>query len=205
MGASYKITNTVVEFEEGERIAWRHLSGHRWRYEFRGRRRRHRGDRDLRLVHREGEAAAGARRVPEAQPAGMEAHPRAARRAGDHRGSVADGPDRSTQRLSLAAPRGLRAPAQAQPGSAGSSGIGAGHRPGRIDVDDPVAVAIRVVVAKPGLDGHDRGAKVVARALRDAGMEVIYTGLHQTPSRSWPPRCRRTRRRSACRSTPART
>jgi methylmalonyl-CoA mutase C-terminal domain/subunit len=40
---------------------------------------------------------------------------------------------------------------------------------------------VRVVVAKPGLDGHDRGAKVVARALRDAGMEVIYTGLHQTP------------------------
>lgn len=40
---------------------------------------------------------------------------------------------------------------------------------------------IRVVVAKPGLDGHDRGAKVVARALRDAGMEVIYTGLRQTP------------------------
>ena len=40
---------------------------------------------------------------------------------------------------------------------------------------------IRVVVAKPGLDGHDRGTKVVARALRDAGMEVIYTGLHQTP------------------------
>ena len=40
---------------------------------------------------------------------------------------------------------------------------------------------IRVVVAKPGLDGHDRGAKVVAAALRDAGMEVIYTGLHQTP------------------------
>ena len=40
---------------------------------------------------------------------------------------------------------------------------------------------LRVVIAKPGLDGHDRGAKVVARALRDAGMEVIYTGLHQTP------------------------
>jgi methylmalonyl-CoA mutase C-terminal domain/subunit len=40
---------------------------------------------------------------------------------------------------------------------------------------------IRVVVAKPGLDGHDRGAKVVARALRDAGLEVVYTGLHQTP------------------------
>ncbi|MCW2947044.1 MAG: icmB [Actinoallomurus sp.] len=44
-----------------------------------------------------------------------------------------------------------------------------------------MAGPIRVVVAKPGLDGHDRGAKVVARALRDAGMEVIYTGLHQTP------------------------
>ncbi|HYJ74834.1 MAG TPA: cobalamin B12-binding domain-containing protein [Kineosporiaceae bacterium] len=40
---------------------------------------------------------------------------------------------------------------------------------------------LRIVVAKPGLDGHDRGAKVVARALRDAGMEVVYTGLHQTP------------------------
>jgi methylmalonyl-CoA mutase C-terminal domain/subunit len=44
-----------------------------------------------------------------------------------------------------------------------------------------VSGQIRVVVAKPGLDGHDRGAKVIARALRDAGMEVIYTGLHQTP------------------------
>jgi methylmalonyl-CoA mutase, C-terminal domain len=44
-----------------------------------------------------------------------------------------------------------------------------------------VSQRIRVVIAKPGLDGHDRGAKVVARALRDAGMEVIYTGLHQTP------------------------
>jgi methylmalonyl-CoA mutase C-terminal domain/subunit len=42
---------------------------------------------------------------------------------------------------------------------------------------------LRIVVAKPGLDGHDRGAKVVARALRDAGMEVIYTGLHQTPEK----------------------
>jgi methylmalonyl-CoA mutase C-terminal domain/subunit len=40
---------------------------------------------------------------------------------------------------------------------------------------------IRIVIAKPGLDGHDRGAKVIARALRDAGMEVVYTGLHQTP------------------------
>ena len=45
----------------------------------------------------------------------------------------------------------------------------------------PATSPLRVVVAKPGLDGHDRGAKVVARALRDAGMEVIYTGLHQTP------------------------
>lgn len=43
-----------------------------------------------------------------------------------------------------------------------------------------MVVKIRVLVAKPGLDGHDRGAKIVARALRDAGMEVIYTGLHQT-------------------------
>lgn len=45
-----------------------------------------------------------------------------------------------------------------------------------------MAGPIRVLVAKPGLDGHDRGAKVVARALRDAGIEVIYTGLHQTPA-----------------------
>ncbi|MEO7234102.1 MAG: cobalamin B12-binding domain-containing protein [Lapillicoccus sp.] len=55
---------------------------------------------------------------------------------------------------------------------------------GQDDREEPLAgtgTPIRVVVAKPGLDGHDRGAKVVARALRDAGMEVIYTGLHQTP------------------------
>ena len=44
-----------------------------------------------------------------------------------------------------------------------------------------MSARIRVVIAKPGLDGHDRGVKIVARALRDAGMEVIYTGLHQTP------------------------
>jgi len=44
-----------------------------------------------------------------------------------------------------------------------------------------VETPFRVVIAKPGLDGHDRGAKIIARALRDAGMEVIYTGLHQTP------------------------
>jgi methylmalonyl-CoA mutase C-terminal domain/subunit len=47
--------------------------------------------------------------------------------------------------------------------------------------DSAVATQLRVVVAKPGLDGHDRGAKVIARALRDTGVEVIYTGLHQTP------------------------
>jgi methylmalonyl-CoA mutase, C-terminal domain len=48
-------------------------------------------------------------------------------------------------------------------------------------IDMPSLTPIRVLVAKPGLDGHDRGAKVIARALRDAGMEVIYTGLRQTP------------------------
>ena len=48
-------------------------------------------------------------------------------------------------------------------------------------MSDAVSRRIRVVIAKPGLDGHDRGAKVVARALRDAGMEVIYTGLRQSP------------------------
>ena len=48
-------------------------------------------------------------------------------------------------------------------------------------MDATATKKIRVVVAKPGLDGHDRGAKIIARALRDAGMEVIYTGLHQTP------------------------
>jgi methylmalonyl-CoA mutase cobalamin-binding domain/chain len=66
-------------------------------------------------------------------------------------------------------------------------------------------MAIRVVVAKVGLDGHDRGAKVVARALRDAGMEVIYTGLHQTPEQVVARSSRRTRRPSGSRSTPAPT
>ena len=67
-----------------------------------------------------------------------------------------------------------------------------------------MAERIRVVVAKPGLDGHDRGAKVVARALRDAGMEVIYTGLHQTPEQIVRRRSsRRTRTRSASRYCPA--
>jgi methylmalonyl-CoA mutase C-terminal domain/subunit len=50
-----------------------------------------------------------------------------------------------------------------------------------VSVSTQAVRRIRVVVAKPGLDGHDRGAKIIARALRDAGMEVIYTGLHQTP------------------------
>ncbi len=49
-------------------------------------------------------------------------------------------------------------------------------------MDSETGPRIRVLVAKPGLDGHDRGAKVVARGLRDAGMEVIYTGLHRTPA-----------------------
>ncbi|HZC25677.1 MAG TPA: cobalamin B12-binding domain-containing protein [Actinopolymorphaceae bacterium] len=60
---------------------------------------------------------------------------------------------------------------------------GSGRRPAGANPSaaGPHPAPIRVIVAKPGLDGHDRGAKVVARALRDAGMEVIYTGLHQTP------------------------
>ena len=48
-------------------------------------------------------------------------------------------------------------------------------------MSEPSSPKVRILVAKPGLDGHDRGAKVVARALRDAGFEVVYTGLHQTP------------------------
>jgi len=68
-------------------------------------------------------------------------------------------------------------------GRAGLSAMGAGEH--EADATTGAATGgsrrIRVVVAKPGLDGHDRGAKIIARALRDAGMEVIYTGLHQTP------------------------
>src|SRR5258708_30852616 len=56
-----------------------------------------------------------------------------------------------------------------------------GRSVGALPSISPVKRVYRVVVAKPGLDGHDRGAKVIARALRDAGFEVIYTGLHQTP------------------------
>jgi methylmalonyl-CoA mutase C-terminal domain/subunit len=51
----------------------------------------------------------------------------------------------------------------------------------QVEAGSDTGQKIRVLIAKPGLDGHDRGAKVIARALRDAGMEVIYTGLHQTP------------------------
>jgi len=57
----------------------------------------------------------------------------------------------------------------------------------------------RVVIAKPGLDGHDRGAKVIARALRDAGFEVVYTGLFQTPGQVVEAVCRRTPTRSVSR------
>ena len=64
---------------------------------------------------------------------------------------------------------------------------------------------IRIVVAKPGLDGHDRGAKVVARALADAGYEVIYTGLHQTPEMIAAAACRSRPTRWGCRSCRART
>jgi methylmalonyl-CoA mutase C-terminal domain/subunit len=63
---------------------------------------------------------------------------------------------------------------------AGCDRTKSGDRPPRPMASSPEK-KIRVVVAKPGLDGHDRGAKIIARALRDAGMEVIYTGLHQTP------------------------
>ena len=63
---------------------------------------------------------------------------------------------------------------------------------------------IRILIAKPGLDGHDRGAKVVAYALRDAGMEVIYTGLRQTPENIAESRFRRTSTQSVSVSFPAR-
>ena len=76
-------------------------------------------------------------------------------------------------------------------------GHGTRSWPGHVRIDGPadrsIDAKIRVVIAKPGLDGHDRGAKVIARALRDAGMEVIYTGLRQTPEQIvGGGRCRRT-------------
>ncbi len=63
----------------------------------------------------------------------------------------------------------------------GTGAVPARHARVPASILGAVAARIRVVIAKPGLDGHDRGAKIIARALRDAGMEVIYTGLHQTP------------------------
>src|SRR5438477_7456740 len=63
-----------------------------------------------------------------------------------------------------------------------TSGLSASGGPTSVPLRSPaMAGKIRVLIAKPGLDGHDRGAKIIARALRDGGMEVIYTGLHQTP------------------------
>ena len=59
------------------------------------------------------------------------------------------------------------------------------------EMEAPAKIPIRVLVAKPGLDGHDRGAKVIARALRDSGFEVVYTGLHQTPEQVVPVAVRR--------------
>jgi methylmalonyl-CoA mutase C-terminal domain/subunit len=59
--------------------------------------------------------------------------------------------------------------------------VSAKHDAGMSGLDVAQDTPIRVLVAKPGLDGHDRGAKIIARALKDAGMEVIYTGLRQTP------------------------
>ena len=70
---------------------------------------------------------------------------------------------------------------------------------------EPMLRRYRVVIAKPGLDGHDRGAKVIARALRDAGFEVVYTGLFQTPGQVAEARSRRTPTRSGCRCSRART
>ncbi len=72
-------------------------------------------------------------------------------------------------------------PAATVPAPTSSPAAPQRHEEGNGAADAGPGTPIRVVVAKPGLDGHDRGAKVVARALRDAGMEVIYTGLHQTP------------------------
>ena len=64
---------------------------------------------------------------------------------------------------------------------------------------------VKIVIAKPGLDGHDRGAKVIARALRDAGYEVVYTGIRQTPEMIAETTLQRTLTSSAFRSSPAPT
>ena len=81
---------------------------------------------------------------------------------------VAEVPSTDISKASQATSHAGRGGRSSSSSAAVRSGSPPGHR-------------VRVVVAKPGLDGHDRGAKVIARALRDAGMEVIYTGLHQTP------------------------
>ena len=72
-------------------------------------------------------------------------------------------------------------PGTPEPGTPEPDAVDPGTAKAGADHPETRRAPIRVVVAKPGLDGHDRGAKVVARALRDAGMEVIYTGLHQSP------------------------
>jgi methylmalonyl-CoA mutase, C-terminal domain len=77
--------------------------------------------------------------------------------------------------------RGLRRPAHRRSGSAGTGRATLGASAAPAYHRAPMKRPYRVVVAKPGLDGHDRGAKVIARALRDEGFEVVYTGLHQTP------------------------
>jgi methylmalonyl-CoA mutase, C-terminal domain len=78
---------------------------------------------------------------------------------------------------------GAEATSEEEGGSRGKNGFPRGSELETHDAHILIDVAskIRIVIAKPGLDGHDRGAKIIARALRDAGMEVIYTGLHQTP------------------------
>jgi len=81
----------------------------------------------------------------------------------------------------LAAPRRSKPVEAAVRGAVGDRVVRAAVRPDDDGEEERMSGRIRVVLAKPGLDGHDRGVKVVARALRDAGIEVVYTGLHQTP------------------------
>jgi methylmalonyl-CoA mutase C-terminal domain/subunit len=78
-------------------------------------------------------------------------------------------------------PRTLESASGEHAGDVSGGGGGSGDSGGGNVPDSGHAGRVRIVLAKPGLDGHDRGAKVVARTLRDAGVEVIYTGLHQTP------------------------
>ena len=115
-------------------------------------------DAELRRIAARGGLGGAPPRPPRAAAEGA----RGARRA--WRRSAALGARAARARTHVAARAGARA-----------------HRLRGADVRHETQGKIRVVVAKPGLDGHDRGAKIIARALRDAGMEVIYTGLHQTP------------------------